>query len=70
LQRNVLTPLWELTNESSKGILKQLKNGQTVDKLVLDAGRTQVAAGSKTVLAVGPAPKTKIDTITGNLKLY
>lgn len=37
---------------------------------VRDAGRTQVAAGSKTVLAVGPAPKTVVDSITGHLKLY
>eukprot|EP01023_Acetabularia_acetabulum_P001495 TRINITY_DN1058_c2_g1_i1.p4 TRINITY_DN1058_c2_g1~~TRINITY_DN1058_c2_g1_i1.p4 ORF type:complete len:206 (-),score=31.66 TRINITY_DN1058_c2_g1_i1:1111-1728(-) len=37
--------------------------------LVCDAGRTQIAAGSRTVLAVGPAPKTKLDEITGHLKL-
>eukprot|EP01024_Parvocaulis_polyphysoides_P010323 TRINITY_DN1346_c0_g3_i1.p2 TRINITY_DN1346_c0_g3~~TRINITY_DN1346_c0_g3_i1.p2 ORF type:complete len:213 (-),score=42.18 TRINITY_DN1346_c0_g3_i1:298-936(-) len=37
--------------------------------LVCDAGRTQIAAGSRTVLAVGPAPKSKVDEITGHLKL-
>eukprot|EP01025_Chloroclados_australasicus_P031771 TRINITY_DN3215_c0_g1_i1.p2 TRINITY_DN3215_c0_g1~~TRINITY_DN3215_c0_g1_i1.p2 ORF type:complete len:213 (+),score=22.12 TRINITY_DN3215_c0_g1_i1:168-806(+) len=37
--------------------------------LVRDAGRTQIAAGSKTVLALGPAPRSKIDEITGHLKL-
>ena len=34
-----------------------------------DAGRTQVQAGSQTVLAVGPAPVSQIDSITGKLKL-
>eukprot|EP01026_Neomeris_dumetosa_P032037 TRINITY_DN2538_c1_g1_i3.p1 TRINITY_DN2538_c1_g1~~TRINITY_DN2538_c1_g1_i3.p1 ORF type:complete len:211 (-),score=31.71 TRINITY_DN2538_c1_g1_i3:444-1076(-) len=37
--------------------------------LVCDAGRTQIAAGSRTVLAIGPAPKSKVDEITGHLKL-
>eukprot|EP00457_Paulinella_chromatophora_P016675 gb/GEZN01017531.1/.p1 GENE.gb/GEZN01017531.1/~~gb/GEZN01017531.1/.p1 ORF type:complete len:230 (+),score=52.72 gb/GEZN01017531.1/:39-728(+) len=34
-----------------------------------DAGRTQVAAGSHTVLAIGPAPASDIDRLTGQLKL-
>jgi PTH2 family peptidyl-tRNA hydrolase len=37
--------------------------------IVSDAGRTQVAAGSETVLAVGPAPIQLVDAITGHLKL-
>lgn len=37
--------------------------------IVQDAGRTQVAAGSRTVMAIGPAPKSKIDVVTGGLKL-
>lgn len=37
--------------------------------VVADAGRTQIAAGSKTVLAIGPAPKSAIDAITGDLNL-
>lgn len=38
-------------------------------QVVRDAGRTQIAAGSATVLGVGPAPKSVIDRITGHLKL-
>ncbi|SSD61187.1 related to Peptidyl-tRNA hydrolase 2 [Saccharomycodes ludwigii] len=38
--------------------------------VVHDAGRTQIAAGSATVLGLGPAPKAVLDKITGNLKLY
>lgn len=33
------------------------------------AGRTQVAPGSRTVLAIGPAPKSAIDKVTGHLRL-
>jgi peptidyl-tRNA hydrolase, PTH2 family len=37
--------------------------------VVHDAGRTQIAAGSRTVMAVGPAPKSRIDAVTGGLPL-
>eukprot|EP00898_Chlorokybus_atmophyticus_P001933 jgi/Chlat1/2740/Chrsp187S02927 len=37
--------------------------------IVADAGRTQVAAGSETVLAIGPGAKHVIDSVTGHLKL-
>jgi PTH2 family peptidyl-tRNA hydrolase len=40
-----------------------------VTYLVHDAGHTQIAAGSMTVLAIGPAPYELCDTITGKLKL-
>uniref|UniRef100_A0A0E0L4R7 peptidyl-tRNA hydrolase n=1 Tax=Oryza punctata TaxID=4537 RepID=A0A0E0L4R7_ORYPU len=37
--------------------------------VVADAGRTQVQAGSKTVLAVGPGRKADIDSVTGKFSL-
>jgi PTH2 family peptidyl-tRNA hydrolase len=37
--------------------------------MVADAGRTQIAAGSRTVLAIGPAPNAALNEITGHLKL-
>ena len=37
--------------------------------VVQDAGRTEVAPGSRTVLAVGPAPASRVDQVTGRLKL-
>lgn len=37
--------------------------------IVHDAGRTQIPAGSQTVLAIGPAPKSTVDKITGHLRL-
>ncbi|PWN98489.1 peptidyl-tRNA hydrolase [Tilletiopsis washingtonensis] len=36
---------------------------------IRDAGRTQVAAGSRTVLGIGPGPVKLIDQVTGHLKL-
>lgn len=38
--------------------------------LIQDAGRTQIAPGSRTVLGIGPGPADLIDRVTGNLKLY
>eukprot|EP01039_Chlorochromonas_danica_P004122 gene4122-4518_t len=40
-----------------------------VGYIVMDAGRTQIAAGSRTVLALGPAPVSMIDQIASHLKL-
>lgn len=37
--------------------------------IVHDAGRTQIAAGSQTVLAIGPGPKSVVDQVTGRLSL-
>lgn len=38
--------------------------------LIQDAGRTQIAPGSRTVLGVGPGPADLVDRVTGHLKLY
>ena len=38
-------------------------------QVIHDAGRTQIASGSATVLGIGPAPKSKVDEVTGHLKL-
>lgn len=40
-----------------------------VAEVIADAGRTQIASGSHTVLGIGPAPKSVIDKVTGSLKL-
>lgn len=37
--------------------------------VVADAGRTQVLAGSRTVLAIGPGLRASVDSITGKLRL-
>ncbi|XP_054718483.1 peptidyl-tRNA hydrolase 2, mitochondrial-like [Uloborus diversus] len=47
----------------------EARNSGLITSLVCDAGRTQIPSGSKTVLGVGPGPESKIDKITGNLKL-
>jgi len=36
---------------------------------IQDAGRTQVAAGSRTVLGIGPGPARLINQVTGRLKM-
>ena len=37
--------------------------------VIRDAGRTQIAPNSKTVLGIGPAPVSRINEVTGHLKL-
>ncbi|ODQ56404.1 PTH2-domain-containing protein [Saitoella complicata NRRL Y-17804] len=41
-----------------------------VARVVRDAGRTQIPAGSATVLGVGPGPRSVVDEVTGHLRLY
>ncbi|KII93668.1 hypothetical protein PLICRDRAFT_35885 [Plicaturopsis crispa FD-325 SS-3] len=36
---------------------------------IQDAGRTQIAAGSRTVLGVGPGPAKLVNLVTGKLRL-
>jgi peptidyl-tRNA hydrolase, PTH2 family len=38
--------------------------------VVEDAGRTEIAAGSETVMAIGPCDNKTFDQITGKLRLY
>lgn len=38
--------------------------------IVVDAGRTQVAPSSKTVMAIGPAERGQIDLFTQSLQEY
>ncbi|KAK1551062.1 hypothetical protein Q3G72_029499 [Acer saccharum] len=37
--------------------------------VVADAGRTQISAGSKTVLAIGPGAKESVNSVTGKQRL-
>jgi len=40
-----------------------------IAEVIADAGHTQIAAGSRTVCAVGPGPESLINEVTGDLKL-
>lgn len=50
-------------------LYKAAKRSGLPSDLIIDAGRTQIEPGSKTVCAIGPAPVGRIDAITGHLKL-
>ena len=48
---------------------KVTEDAGVITSMIRDAGRTQIAAGSQTVLGVGPGPVDVVDEITGHLKL-
>jgi len=48
---------------------RRARNAGLTAEVIQDAGRTQIEAGSMTVLGVGPGPKSAVDQITGHLKL-
>ncbi len=54
----------ELTEYYEKALSANLPT-----KLIKDAGRTVLAAGTITCVGIGPAPEEDIDPITGDLKL-
>lgn len=57
------------SEEQIMQVLRAAKAAELNTCLIHDAGRTQIAPNSKTVLAVGPASSAAIDQITGHLKL-
>ncbi|KAJ2785529.1 hypothetical protein H4R18_000474 [Coemansia javaensis] len=72
---------WEVTGQAkvvlrceSEDELMELqgkaRSAGLVAQSIRDAGRTQIAAGSRTVLGIGPGPASLIDRITGDLRLY
>ncbi len=59
--------------DSEEKLMKTLFEAQRAGlpvALIVDAGRTQLPSGTKTAVAIGPAPKDFVDRITGSLKLY
>uniref|UniRef100_A0A7S2ZHR8 peptidyl-tRNA hydrolase n=1 Tax=Rhodosorus marinus TaxID=101924 RepID=A0A7S2ZHR8_9RHOD len=53
----------------ARGLERAARSRGIPTYMVYDAGRTQISAGSMTVLAIGPARKDELDAITGKLKL-
>ncbi|MBI5036206.1 peptidyl-tRNA hydrolase [Candidatus Micrarchaeota archaeon] len=50
-------------------IFNQAKKSGLPTALIQDAGHTQIAPGSKTVVGIGPCEEEELDRITGELKL-
>ena len=58
------------SEEELAELVKKARGSGIIAESIRDAGRTQLAAGTRTVAAIGPAPANLIDLITGHLKLY
>lgn len=52
-----------------RDLLLVAKNEGLACGLINDAGRTYLKPGTTTVLGIGPAEESKIDKVTGHLKL-
>lgn len=50
-------------------LLRQAERNKIPAHIVKDAGRTEIKPGTITALGLGPEKDSKIDTITGSLKL-
>jgi len=58
--------------EDEKELVKyfqKAKDEGLISSLITDAGRTVIAPGTKTCVAIGPAVEEDLDKLTGNLKL-
>jgi PTH2 family peptidyl-tRNA hydrolase len=63
--------IFKIADEETMLNYQQLANENGFNNyIVVDAGRTQVAPRSKTVMAVGPVKKKMIDLFTQNLQVY
>ena len=58
------------SEEDLLSLANQARQAGLVYGVVRDAGRTQISAGTMTVLGLGPAPLEILNQITGHLKLY
>ncbi|NXE82264.1 PTH2 hydrolase, partial [Cochlearius cochlearius] len=56
--------------ETLMQLLAEAKHLGLTVSLIQDAGRTQIAPGSQTVLGIGPGPADVVDKVSGHLKLF
>jgi len=57
------------SDEEMEELWLKAKSKGLVAMYIRDAGRTQIAAGTRTVLGIGPAPVSLINEVTAHLKL-
>lgn len=66
-QKKVVLKLQSM--EQLKEIVNKLESNKLPYYIINDAGLTQLQPGTTTAVGIGPALSTKIDKVTGDLKL-
>ena len=68
--RNELKNFCQVNNlEAMKRLYGEARELGLVTEMVKDAGRTEIPAGTITLLGIGPGPRRVIDELTGTLPL-
>jgi len=57
------------TKKELEDVYRKAKKQNLPCTIIIDAAKTQLKKPDKTAVAIGPAPDSKIDKITGKLKL-
>lgn len=78
-----MVAMWETTGQAKivvcgdkpgemelHSLAEKAKRLNIVTAIIRDAGRTQLAAGTPTVLGMGPAKAKDLDSVSGHLRLY
>lgn len=58
------------SEQEMTGLQRIAKMHNITSRIIHDAGRTEIASGTATVIGIGPAPKSEVDKVTGHLRLY
>jgi PTH2 family peptidyl-tRNA hydrolase len=59
----------EVGGDEIRQRLSRAKSKSLPAAMVKDAGRTELEPGTETAIGIGPAEESKIDSVTGDLKL-
>lgn len=55
--------------DALKRLYGEARESNLIAEMITDAGRTEIPAGTVTMLGIGPGPRRALDSLTGSLSL-